>query len=72
MKTIFLLRHRPAYSSDAKVIRAYESEESAKADAEAFKPVSQSGSLEVVSIEFMPAAGIRPRDIDTTPKAALP
>lgn len=72
MKTIFLLRHRLAYSSDVKVIRAYESEESAKADAEAFKPVAQSGSLEVVSIDFLPAAGIRTRDIDPTPKATLP
>lgn len=72
MRTIYLLQHRPTYGSELSFIRAYENEESAKADAEAFKPVARSGSLEIVPLDFMPATVFRPRDLDPTPKAALP
>lgn len=79
MKTIHILWHKKTYSHEWTLVRAFEAEGDAQDIAELMRPFC-SGELKVEAAALAPCIGTsllapaipRFREIDATPRAALP
>ena len=77
MKTIHILWHKKNYAHEWTLVRAFEAESDAQDIAELMRPFC-SGELKVEASSLAPCTDLAPpnvprlRDIDITPRAALP